>query len=107
MGRKPAGKKAMSAAERQRRRRKKLRKEKLKLGWKAENEKKRLAAAKTYIPMPPGVTYWEKVQVEGKTIFSPKTQPLPSMYWSELRDEDLHCVIEQAQKELARRKKTR
>jgi hypothetical protein len=57
MGRKPIGKKAMTAVERQQRRRKRLRKEKLKLGTKALKEKKRLKAAQDYIPAPPGSTY--------------------------------------------------
>jgi hypothetical protein len=106
MGRKPIGRKAMTAAERQRRRREKLRKEKLKLGRKAERERKRLKAAEDYIPAPPGITYWVKVQVGGREIWQPKTHPLPSMYWHELRDEDLRSLIEQATRELDYRQRT-
>jgi hypothetical protein len=43
------------------------------------------------------------VRVGDRELLQPKTQPLPSMYWHELRDEDLHSLIEQANKELARR----
>jgi hypothetical protein len=100
MGRKPVGKKAMTDAERQRRRRKKLRKEKLKLGRKAEKERKRLEAAKKYIPVPPGITYWVEVEVNGRKLWQPKTQPLPSMRWEELREEDLRYLIERAREEL-------
>jgi hypothetical protein len=103
MGRKPIGKKAMTAAERQRRRRARLRKEKLKLGCKAEKERKHLKAAERYIPTPPGITHWIKVRVGDREVWSPTTQPLPSMRWDQLRDEDLRSLIEQAQMELNRR----
>jgi hypothetical protein len=106
MGRKPVGKKAMTAAERQQRRRKKLRRQKLKLARKAEKEKTLLKNRQDYVPTPPGITYWVKVHIEGREILQPTTHPLPSMYWRELRDEDLHSVIDQAQKELARRRTT-
>jgi hypothetical protein len=103
MGRKPTGKKAMTDAERQRKRRKKLRKEKLALGAKAEKEKARLKEAEGYMPMPPGVTWWRKVRVGGAEILQPLTQPLPGVYWHELRDEDLNFLITAAQSELDRR----
>jgi hypothetical protein len=105
MGRKPVGKKAMTDTERQRRRRKKVRKEKLKLGAKAEKEKKRLKSADDYIPTPPGITYWYRVEVGGRTIWAPTTQPLAGMKWGELRDEDLRSLIERASHELACRAK--
>jgi hypothetical protein len=63
MARPPIGKRATTPAERQRRRRKRLRKEKLALGWRAENERRRLKKAETYIPMPPGITYWREIEV--------------------------------------------
>jgi hypothetical protein len=105
MGRKPVGKKAMTDAERQRRRRKKARKEKLKLGKKAEKEKKRLKNADDYIPTPPGITYWYRVQVGERTLWAPTTQPLASVKWGELREEDLRCLIEMAGRELECRAK--
>jgi hypothetical protein len=105
MGRKPVGKKAMTDAERQRRRRKKARKEKLKLGKKAERERKRLKQAETYLPTPPGISYWVRVCVEGREVWTPKTQPLASVKWAELRDEDLRSLIKQAGRELECRAK--
>jgi hypothetical protein len=104
MGRKPIGRKAMTATERQRRRRKRLRKEKLKAGKKAERERRLLKEAEDYIPTPPGLTYWVKVQVSGREILQPTTQPLAAMRWRELRDEDLQSLIEQARRELDRRR---
>lgn len=95
----------MTAAERQRRRRKRFRKEKLKLGRKAERERHLLEAAERYIPIPPGITYWFKVRLaDGREIWQPTTQPLPSLRWYELRDEDLHALVERAGRELEGRR---
>jgi hypothetical protein len=93
----------MTPAERQRRRRKRLRKEQLKLGRKAERERRRLKEAKRYIPMPPGLTYWVKVRVGDREILQPTTVPLPSAHWHEFRDEDLRYLMERARRELERR----
>jgi hypothetical protein len=41
-----------------------------------------------------------RVQVGDRQIWQPTTQPLPSMTWWQLRDEDLHALIKQARKEL-------
>lgn len=93
----------MTPAGRQRRRRERLRKEQLKLGRKAERERKRLKAAKSYIPSPPGVTYWVKVRVGDQEIMQPTTLPLPSMRWRELSNEDLLSLLEQVCQEIERR----
>jgi hypothetical protein len=58
MPRHPIGKKAMSPAERQRRRRKKLAKQAL---ARMSNSERLEKQARTYIPMPPGITYWVRV----------------------------------------------
>jgi hypothetical protein len=63
-------------------------------------ERHRLKLAEEYIPTPPGVTYWVRVQVGDRQIWQPTTQPLPSMRWHDLRDEDRHALIGQARKEL-------
>jgi hypothetical protein len=99
MPRPPIGKRAMTPAERQRRRRKKLRKEKLALGSRAENERRRLKAAETYMLMPPGITYWREVEVltaDGpRKILTPTTKPLPSLQVSDLDDSDVIQLLRQ------------
>ena len=62
-GRPPIGKKAMTAAERQRRRRKKAAKVKTLAQMKLWATKKREEYAKDYTPAPPGITYWRYRQV--------------------------------------------
>ena len=87
MARPPIGKRTMTPAERQRRWRKQLRKEQLALGYRAEKEQRRRRLAETYIPMPPGLTYWHTVEVltaaGPRQIHVPITKPLPSINVSE------------------------
>ena len=68
----------MTPAERQRRRRAKLTKKALAQMSNSERRKKQLG---TYIPMPPGITYWRYVEVQltdgtTKRIVMPETKPL-------------------------------
>jgi hypothetical protein len=100
MARPPIGKKAMTPAERQRRRRKRLKKEKAALGCRAENQRRRLKAAKTYMPMPPGITYWRTVKVktaDGQVIETavPLTKLLPSLEVGELDNADIIALLRQ------------
>lgn len=108
MGRKPVGKKAMTAAERQRRRRKRLRSAKLKLGKKALRQKKLLEAGEQYIPTPPGVTYWRRVTIRtvdgDRTFWQPTTRPLAAMAWGELTDADLDALREHLDREVRKRR---
>src|SRR5438105_4715765 len=99
MGRPPLRKKGpMTAAERQQRRRARLKREKLKLGTKAERQRQRLKMAETYIPAPPGVTYWRAVTIEtadGPTRTAvPITRPLAALPWAELEDADVVALLE-------------
>ncbi|OAI51860.1 hypothetical protein AYO44_16875 [Planctomycetaceae bacterium SCGC AG-212-F19] len=107
MGRKPKGRKAMTDAERQRRRRKRLRSEKLKLGRKAERQKKWLKTAGDYIPTPPGITYWEKVTIRTtdgeRTLWQPKTRPAAAVEWNDAEDTDVLAVLEATLQEARRR----
>lgn len=97
----------MTAAERQARRRAKLRK----AAGKAATAGKRAAARDrghaAYIPMPPGVTYYERLivrLVDGSTkeIWAPKTRPLAACK-SDLRDEDVLALLEQLNQIAVRR----
>lgn len=99
MGRPPLRKKGpMTAAERQRRRRARLKREKLKLGMKAERKKRLLKKAETYIPIPPGITYWRPVTIETTNgpmqTTVPVTRPLASLPWQDLEDADVVALLE-------------
>jgi hypothetical protein len=64
------------------------------LGWRAEDERRRLKAADTNMPMPPGITYWRTVKVktaDGQVIETavPLTKPLRSLEVGELVDGDI------------------
>jgi hypothetical protein len=98
MPRPPIGKKAMTPAERQRRRRKKLRKEQSN-DWRCrERLMLREKKARNYIPMPPGITFWRKVEVqtaEGPdTIFTPTTRPLAKCE-TDLDDDEIVALLTQ------------
>jgi hypothetical protein len=55
---------------------------------------KRVAA--TYVPVPPGITYWERVAIltaEGeREVWSPSTRPLAACS-SSLTDEDVRALL--------------
>jgi hypothetical protein len=96
-GRPPIGKKAMTAAERQRRRRKTLAKQKTSIATKAIRAMARQKTADDYIPAPPGITYWSRCEVrlvDGtlKTILEPKTKPLAACD-TNLDDDDVLALI--------------
>ena len=93
----PIGKRAMTAAERQRRARKKLKKKKSERTRKIEAAIQQQKRHEKYIPMPPGVTYYENVVVvtpQGeRSILVPKTRPLASCH-DDLEDEDILALLE-------------
>jgi hypothetical protein len=95
MGRPPIRKKgAMTAADRQRRRRKPSRE-------RAEQ------ILKQYIPMPPGISYWDQVEVETpegpRKVWTPRVKPLASIAHNELTDEEILELLRQL-KALARQR---
>ena len=107
MGRTPIGKKAMTDAERQQRSRAKAKKATLAVGHKAEREKRLAKAAERYIPMPPGVTYWETIELHPGAntirIWQPTTRPLAAMAIAQLEDDDIVSLLAMLSKEAKRR----
>jgi len=96
-GRPPIGKKAMTAAERQRRRRKGLAAQKSADVTKAIRAKARQKTAETYIPTPPGITYWRYCEVrlaDGalKKVAAPETKPLAACH-TDLDADDILALI--------------
>lgn len=87
----------MTPAERQRRRRKLLVSKQSAAVAKALRAKARQKAAEKYIPAPPGITYWEKVEVtlpsgEHKVIYTPTTKPLAACE-TMLDDDDVIALV--------------
>ena len=107
MSRKSLYQKPMTPAERQRRHRAKTKRELLKLGSKAERQRRLAKAAEQYIPMPPGVTYWREVTVvtpEGeRTVWNPHTQPLAAVMAGKLSAAEIVGLIQLLQHEQERR----
>lgn len=108
MGRRPIGKKAMTAAERQRRRRAQLRLKSLKVGSKAERQKRQLKAAGKYIPIPPGFTFWryeDVIGVDGKPrrIIAPMSKPLAAIALTFVDDADIGALVRLLVQEAERR----
>lgn len=109
MGRRPIGKKAMTATERQQKRRKRLKREKLKALTKADRLAKRAKSAMTTIPSPPGITYWHWITVttpegEPRKIMQPTTKPLAAIKSDELDDADIRSLLRLLTLEARRRK---
>lgn len=98
MARPTVGKQAMTPAERQQRRRKRLKAERAAETKKVERAKRRAKNTDLYIPMPPGVTYWQQVTVitpDGEhTVWAPKTRPLAACD-SDLEDRDVLALLSQ------------
>jgi hypothetical protein len=96
-GRPPLGKQAMTAAERQRRRRKKLAKQKSSNQAKALRAIARQKNADSYMPVPPGITFWRraKVRLDDGCIMEtslPIQKPLASCETT-LDDDDVLALI--------------
>ena len=99
MGRPSIGTRAMTAAERQQRRRKILDAEKSVVVRKAQRAKRRAEEAERYIPYPPGVTYWHKVNVAVQDereilVWRPETRPLAACQAS-IENEDVLALLRQ------------
>ena len=99
MGRPPIGKKAMTPAERQARRRKRLDKEAGAAVAKAKRAKRLAEEAERYIPYPPGVTYWQQVNVAVQDerevlVWRPETRPLAACQ-STIENEDVLALLKQ------------
>jgi hypothetical protein len=98
MGRPPIGKRAMTAAERQRRRHKRLRKERSDDWRRRERLMRRAKNADAFIPMPPGITYWSQVAIQpsdvGRLIWQPRTKPLAACGPS-LEPDDVYALLRQ------------
>lgn len=58
--------------------------------------KYRNQSIRTYIPIPPGITYWKPVEVAGAKVLQPETRPLAVCDWSDLSDDDLRYLITKA-----------
>jgi len=88
----------MTAAQRQKRRRARLKREASAGITSAKRAKAKAKAHATYIPMPPGITYWEKVRVqtaEGeREVHTPKSRPLAACH-SDLTDDDVLQLMAQ------------
>lgn len=107
MGRPPIGKKAMSAAERQKRHRKKQKREFSALAKKAAQQKARLEAAKHDKPMPPGFHVWRRRTVntpDGETdIWVSDERPFASTDLSLVENIDLGVLGALLQAEATKR----
>jgi hypothetical protein len=98
MGRKPIGKKAMTATQRQQRRRRRLRVQRSAEIAEKERTRARDKAAQTYIPTPAGITYWHKITIRDdageREIWAPRTKPLATCE-SNLDADDVLALIDQ------------
>src|SRR5436190_16722080 len=98
---------AMTATERQRRRRKKLAAARSDAVKNAYRKKWRDEAALAYVPMPPGITYYEQITVrlaDGsmRPVMVPKTKPLAACR-NDLDDDDVLALLRQLDQMASRR----
>jgi hypothetical protein len=86
----------MTPAERQKRRRARLRKERTAEVKRSERLRYRAKAAASYIPMPPGITYWRRVTVvtpDGeRQVWAPTARPLAACD-NNLDDDDVRALL--------------
>ncbi len=106
MGRKPIGKLAMTAAQRQRKRRRKLKGKRSAELRAKDAARRREKMLEGYIPSPPGITYWKHVEIRpehvGRQICQPATRPLASCQ-NELSNEDVIALIQRLYRQCQRR----